>query len=130
MTRKINTNELEALIKIFYQHKKKLNHYDELTKGENSQIKEMMTSGGMDSYTFDGYKALIVESHKDTIDEDMLLEILKDNKLTNCIKIVEVVDMDALENAIYNGKVPMNVMKKMDSCKKSSTVVSLRVSKK
>lgn len=127
--RKKNRETLEELIKSFYYNDSQMKRFKMSSDEEKAKIKDIMRDNDLSDYVVDGIKAKYVESKKESMDEDMLLTILKTNGLTNCIKTVEVVDMDALENAIYHNEVPNNVLKKMDSCRKTTTVVSLRVSR-
>ena len=45
------------------------------------------------------------------------------------IKTVEQVDENALENAIYNNLVGADFVNEMASCKESTTVISLKLTK-
>ena len=45
------------------------------------------------------------------------------------IKSKEYVDMDALESAIYKGLIPTDVLMKMDSCRETTDICTLRVTK-
>ena len=120
---------LEDLVRAFYFNDSQMKKYKAVSEEEKSQIKDIMKENELTDFAVSGVKVKYVESRKEELDEDKLLEILKKNGLTNCVKTVEVVDMDALENAIYHREVPNSVLKKMDSCKTTKVTVALRVSK-
>lgn len=65
---------------------------------------------------------------RSTIDKDKAVEFLKRKGLTTCIKTVEVPDEDALDAAIFEGKVSPREFK--NACIKENIIVTLTVSQK
>jgi hypothetical protein len=127
--KKKDREQLEDLIRAFYFNDSQMKQYKMISDEEKAQIKDIMRDNEMKDFVVSDIKANYIVSKKESMDEDKLLEILKKYGLTNCIKTVEVVDMDELENAIYHKEVPNSVLKKMDACRQTVTVESLRVSK-
>lgn len=121
---------LESLIERYALNKNELDAYKKLCDKDNSEIKRMMLDDGLDTFTSKNYSASISKAKRETFDEDKLIDVLKASNLKSVICTKEYVDMDALESAIYNGKVPSDVLIKMNDCKNVKEVITLRVSKK
>lgn len=128
MTKK-NQTELEDLVRAFYFNESQKKDYASIAEEEKARIKVIMEENEITDFMVDDLKAKYYTSTSENFNEDQLLEVLKKNGLMTCIKTVEVVDMDALENAIYHHEVPNNVLKKMDECRITKTTVSLKVTK-
>lgn len=128
MTKK-NQTELEDLIKAFYFNDSQKKEYSAIAEEEKARIKAIMQENEITDYIVGDLKAKYITSVTENFNEDMLLDVLKKHGLDGCIKTVEVVDMDALENAIYHHEVPNSVLKKMDDCRNTKTVISLKVTK-
>lgn len=76
------------------------------------------------------YQATLSSQDRSTINEDRLIEWLKTHKLgKGIIKKKEYVDSDALENAIYNGVIPQDLVADMNSCKDIRIISVLTVKK-
>jgi hypothetical protein len=127
--RKKNRELLEDLVRAFYYNDSQMKRYKMISDEEKAKIKDIMRDSDISDFVVSGIKAKYITSKKENMDEDMLLTILKKNGLDNCVKTIEVVDMDALENAIYHNEVPNSVLKKMDACRKTVIIESLRVTK-
>lgn len=121
---------LESLIERYALNKNELDAYEKLCNKDNSEIKRMMLDDGLDTFISKNYSASISKAKRETFDEDKLIDVLKTSNLKSVIKTKEYVDMDALESAIYNGKVPNDVLIKMNDCKNIKEVITLRVSRK
>ena len=127
-------NNLDTLIPAYAENKAMLDDYKKICDKENKQIKELMDEG---SYEAGGYKATKSVQVRESMNEDKLLEILKDLDDnydidcygTNLIKTKEYVDMDVLESLIYKGKLSNEVLMDIDKCRESKEVVTLRISK-
>jgi hypothetical protein len=75
--------------------------------------------------------AKITEQEKVTFIEDKLIEFLKSNNIAdNIVKTKEYVDFDALESAIYNGKISDELVQSMSECQEKKVTTVLRISKK
>lgn len=120
--------ELDSLIGSFYTKKLKLDEYKKETDTENKRIKELMTELDITEYesTMGEVAKLSIQNRESFID-DKLIAKLKQLGVTTPIKTVEIVDMDELENVIYNGQ--LNAAELTD-CKQVKQVQTLKVSKK
>lgn len=121
-------NNLDTLIPAYAENKAMLDDYKKICDDENKQIKELMDEG---SYEAGGYKATKIIQQRESINEDKLLDILKEAGFaqTSLIKTKEYVDLDELESAIYKGLLDEDMLMQIDKCRESKEVVTLRISK-
>ena len=137
MMRKMRS--LDELIPQYAQNKVELDSYKKICENENAQIKSLMAELDDPVYETGGYKATYSVQERESMNEDVLLEILKHNTGNNSVilsspdfgivKVREYIDFDALENAIYNGKISDEVLLEMNKAKEVKEVVTLRVTK-
>ncbi len=120
---------LEDLIRAFYFNESQKKEFASLADDEKAKIKKIMHENELTDYVVDDLKAKYYSSVSESFDEEMLLEVLKKNGITNCIKTVEVVDMEALENAIYHHEISNGALKEMDKCRTTKTTYALKISK-
>lgn len=120
-------NDLQKLINEFGTRNEQVKSLKKETDALNTQIKEIMANlpGGVaETEQFVAKYSVITTSD---FDEPKLIERLKTLGCQGVIKTVEVVDMDALENAIYNGQI---VGSELADCKVNKSVAKLVVSVK
>lgn len=101
--KKNNFDELDILIKDFYKNKKSADEYKKNADKKNIQIKSIMRENDLKDYTVDNFDVKYKIQERKNFNEDMLIKILNKLNLSYIIKQKEYVDMDGLENAIYNG---------------------------
>ena len=119
---------LNSFIEEFYLVKEELSKYKKISEEDNEKIKQIMENLDIKEYkTNNGITAKIVVQNKEKFNEPKLIEKLKILNGFTAIKTVEVVDMDELENLIYNGHIDAG---QLADCKETNQVVTLRVSKK
>ena len=121
--------ELSVLIPQYARNKKELNYYKELCEKQNNEIKVEMSKAKLPTFEAEDYTASLSTSTRESLIEDKLIELLKEHKIRGVVKKKEFVDMDALEKAIYSGKIPKEVLADMDNCKIYKQVTTLRVTK-
>lgn len=93
----------------------------------NTNIKNLMKEYKLPEFVADGYKATYSTSSRDSFVEDRLIATLKKHKLgKGLIKKREYVDMDALEDALYKGKLKAALIA---DCVENQEVVTLKVRK-
>lgn len=130
MARKVVTETLDDLIPRYAENKSLLDDYKKICDEENKKIKDMMEEG---SYEANGYKATKSVQHRETMNEDKLLDIMRNHKdvaeVCELIKTKDYIDMDALESAIYKGKISNDILMEIDKCREVKEVVTLRISK-
>mgnify|MGYP000930056178 FL=1 len=103
-----------------------MDSYKKLVDRDNKEIKSIMLGAEMGEFVVDDIKASCSVSVREDFVEEALIAKLKEMKIRGVIKKKEYVDMDALENAIYNGKVDAA---SLADCQTKKEVVTLRVSK-
>ena len=118
---------LNSTIECFYQDKQQLDKYKKSTEEYNKEIKELMSKIDKTEFETDnGLKAKISLQKKESFNEDKLIQKLKDLNGFTAIKTKEYVDMDELENLIYNGHIDAG---QLTSCKQVKEVKVLKVTK-
>lgn len=125
-----NTDEqrLGGLVERYALNKSELDSYKKICDQENSEIKELMAKLGKDEYSVGELTAKISEIKKESMNEERLIQILKKHgKADGIIQTKEYVDMDALENYLYNNSPENEFLQDLSSCKIVNTVVQLRV---
>ena len=119
---------LNVTIETFFEDKQKLDMYKKATDEGNKEIKELMNKLNRNQFETDsGLIAKMSIQQRESFDEDKLLEKLKELNGFTAIKTKEYVDMDELENLIYNGHLDAS---QLSNCKIVKEVVTLKVSKK
>lgn len=123
-----NVGLLEEQIQNFYADKQQLDYYKKVTDDRNKSIKNMMQELEKTEFvTSDGIVAKMNVQKRESFIDDKLILKLKELGVTTPIKTIEVVDMDELENVIYNGNLDAS---ELTGCKQIKEVVVLKVSKK
>jgi len=128
--------KLDELIPQFAKHKEEAGKLKEKCDMENITIKEIMAAENVKKYEAGGYQVNYIESNREKMNEEKLLGLLhkhfskKQLKELKLVKMVEQIDENALENAIYNNLVGAEFVTEMASCKESTTVVSIKLTKR
>lgn len=129
----MNNNELEELINAYKNNKQEVDDLKKVVDRQNKEIKDIMLEEDLKEFTtYNNYTAKIIVTEKDTMNEELLLsrlQVVKD-KYPNLIKTKEYVDLDELENLLYNNLLDENTTEKVNSCITTKEVVQLRISKK
>lgn len=122
-------NKLEELVVTYALNKNELDSYKKICDKENAEIKARMAELDMNEVLAGDYVAKLTIQKRETMDEDMLLEVLRNNNYTNVIRTKEYVDMDLLEREIYNGNVDKDTLVAMQKCKSVKEVPTLKIVK-
>lgn len=122
-------NELDSLIPQYVFNKGEADSYKKICDKENAKIKSIMTEFDLSNYEVAGYKATKSVSERETLNEEMLLQIAHQHGISEIIKTKEYVDFDALEKAIYDSKISKEILLEMDKAKEVKEVITLRVTK-
>lgn len=117
---------LTELLPIYHMQKSEMDSIKKVVDKENAEIKTLMRKSNLSEFIAGDIKATCSVSERQDFIEEALIEKLKDMKVKGVIKKKEYVDMDALENAIYNGE--LNAAE-LASCQTKKEVVTLRVTK-
>ena len=122
-------NNLDKLIPQYAQNKSEMESYRKICDRENAEIKKIMLDKKLPEHIIGNYKATCTVSQRENMNEDILLEIFRTHDITGIIKTKEYVDFDALEKAIYDGKISEDVLLEMNKAKETKEVVILKVTK-
>lgn len=119
---------LNSTIECFYEDKQQLDNYKKSTDEYNKEIKKLMNELNKTEFETDnGLIAKINVQNRESFNEDKLIEKLKELDGTSAIKTKEYVDMDELEDLIYNGQIDAS---ELTPCKVSKEVITLKVSER
>lgn len=122
------------LSKIIDEYKESKDRENALKKANNEMnenIKNYMQEHDMTSANSENYTATLSCTKKESLNEDLAIEIIKENLggalLSSVIKQKEYIDEDALEKLVYNGDFDIN---KLARAKMVKETYALRISKK
>lgn len=119
---------LNSTIECFYEDKQLADKYKKSAEEYNKEIKQLMSTINKNEFETDsGLIAKISIQKRESFIEEALLQKIKELKVPGIIKTKEYVDMDLLEDAIYNEKLDAS---ELTTCRKIQEVVTLKVSKK
>lgn len=132
---------LKELVESYGMNKKENDDLKKIVDNQNKEIKSLMESNNLKKFESDNYKVSYSVSTRDTIDEELLLSEaktftiadgidLKSAQEVGLIKTKEYVDMDVLESLMYKGGISEEDLMKIDKCRETKEVITLRVSKK
>lgn len=120
-------DNLKELVRLFYEDKQQLDNYKKSTEEYNKSIKDIMNELDLTEFEDNGLVAKIGVQNRESFNEEKLIEKLKSLNINGVIKTKEYVDMDALENAIYNELLDAS---ELTPCKEVKVVTTLKVTKK
>lgn len=96
-----------------------------------NRIKRYFNEKGITSASSEKYTATVSTTTKSTLNEELAIEIIKENLggalLKSVIKQKEYIDEDALEKLVYNGDFDIT---KLEKAKIDTTTHTLRITKK
>jgi hypothetical protein len=129
---------LAELIPSYKEDKDNLDIYKKSADDKNTEIKNIFLEHDLSEFIAGDIKATVSTTTKDILLEDEMIATLKDLKqlrkipatlLKSIIKTREYIDTDALEAALYNGKIDGT---KLQGCfdKKETTTLRVNVIKK
>lgn len=117
--------ELKELIDKYGKENDELKVLKKVVDKDNSELKKLMTAQSIENTETDTYKASCKVIKTEKFNETKLIEKLKELGVEGCIKTKEYVDMEELENAIYNGELDAT---KLAVCKEVTETLRLTVS--
>ena len=128
---------LEKLVPTYVETKSMADDYKKQADEWNKQIKSSIKEISDESQKLEiaGYKVDFQKQERTSMDEDMLMEVFKKHKKMQfakdmgIIKTKEYIDFDALENALYNGRISEKIVTDMQACEQTKIVEVLKVSK-
>ena len=128
--------KLEELIPVFARAKATADEYKKTADEQNKKIKSVIKEISDDSQTLEiaGYRVDFQKQERTSMNEERVLESfdtckkIKLAKELGIIKTKEYIDYDALENAIYNGKLSEKLLVMLQDCEEVKIVEVLKVS--
>lgn len=119
---------LNSIIECFYKDKQTADKYKKSAEEYNKEIKDIMSDIKIDEFETDsGLIAKLTHKQLESFNEKKLLAKMKELNIPGIIKTREYVDMEALENEIYNENINAS---ELASCREIKETVALKVSKK
>ena len=118
--------KLSQILPVYEANKSEMDSYKKLVDKDNKEIKTIMIGAELGEFIVDDIKASVSISEREDFIEEALIVKLKEMKIRGIVKKKEYVDMDALENAIYHGKIDAA---SLADCQTKKEVVTLRVTK-
>ena len=119
---------LDGLLWSYRQNKESLDNYKKITDEQNAKIKEILQNNNLTEFiAMNGLVAKLTTQHRETFIDNLLIAKLKELGVTSPIKTVEVVDMDELENVIYNHQLDAS---ELTDCKQVKDILTLKVTEK
>lgn len=119
--------ELDRIISGYVQNKERLDSLKKVCDTDNKEIKKLIPQlveqvEGQDKWVYDtedGISVVLNTTKKQTLNEDKLLDILKNSgvKIKGLIKKKEYVDLDVLEDAMYKQLIGHDLMMQIDKCR-------------
>ena len=126
-----NVFDLSMAIDKYKESKDNENALKKANNELNETIKTYMQEHNMTSANSENWTATLSCTKKESLNEDLAIEIIKENLggalLSSVIKQKEYIDEDALEKLVYNGDFDINKLAKAKMVKETYT---LRIGKK
>ena len=123
--------DINKIIDLYKESKDKENALKKSNTEMGNNIKSYFQTNGLDRIDTDKYTATVTTSTSESLNEELAIEIIKENlggaMLATVIKTKEYIDEDALEKLVYNGDFDLT---KLTKAKITKTTSTLRVSKK
>lgn len=119
---------LNSIIECFYKDKQIADKYKKSAEEYNKEIKDIMADIKIDEFETDnGLIAKLTHKQLESFNEEKLLAKIKELNIPGIIKTREYVDMEALENAIYNENIDAS---ELSTCREVKETIALKVTKK
>ena len=123
--------DINKIIDLYKESKEKENALKKSNTEMGNNIKSYFQTNGIDRVDTDKYTATVTTSTSESLNEELAIELIKQNlagaMLNTVIKTKEYIDEDALEKLVYNGDFDIAKLAKAKITKTTST---LRVGKK
>lgn len=121
-------NNLRQIINQYFEEDTRKKLLEKELKNKNSFIKSTLAEMGEDLYETDKCKATISYQNRVNMDEEKVIEIIKENispaRRKGVIKTKEYVDYEVLESLIYNGVI---AAEKLEPAQSVNVVTILKV---
>lgn len=126
-----NGFNISACIDSYKQNKDLENKLKKSNTKAGNLIKQYFNEKGITTASSDNYTATVTTTTNSSLNEDLAIEIIKENLggalLHSVIKTKEYIDEDALEKLVYNGDFDIKALSK---AKIDTVTQTLRITKK
>lgn len=122
-----DVQNLPELVKEYFKHDQEEKRANKYKKPLNDQIKKAMREGGVGELIVDDIVATFKVQQRTSMNEQRLLDKLKELGLTQAIQTVERPDPGMLEKLIYDGELDAS---DLASCSDTTEVAVLSVKQK
>lgn len=123
--------DLSKAIDLYKENKDLENKLKKSNTEAGNVIKSYFLEKGITSASSEKYTATVTTTTKSTLNEELAIEIIKENLggalLRSVIKKKEYIDEDALEKLVYNGDFDIT---KLEKAKIDTTTQTLRIARK
>ena len=110
-------------------NKEIVNKYSKLCDVDNSKIKNIMRDSGIDSYATSTYTVKYSVTKTEKLDQDKILETVKELNIPDVIETKEYVNLDKLEKYLYNSN-DTTILDKINKCITTTEIPKLTFKKK
>ena len=125
-TVKTPEEQLIELIPKYAMNKNEMDSYKKLVDKDNLQIKDLMKQASLNEFIVSDFRAARTVAYRKNINEEAMIEKIKALGIRGIVKKREYIDTDALENAMYHGKVNPE---KLADCIETKEVVTLKITR-
>ena len=125
-TVKTPEEQLIELIPKYAMNKNEMDSYKKLVDKDNLQIKDLMKQASLNEFIVSDLRAARTVAYRKDINEEAMIEKIKALGIKGIVKKREYIDTDALENAMYHGKVNPE---KLADCIETKEVVTLKITR-
>ena len=115
---KVQSSTLQDLADEYIEAKAKETEAGKITKKLGPEIKKLMKEDSLESFDASEGRLVLSVRVSESFDEESLIEYLKSlGKENGIVKTKEYIDYDVLESAIYNERLSVEEVQKMDDYK-------------
>jgi hypothetical protein len=135
MSRRLGGTDLIPILQEFYEKKTKSDTLKKDVENLNKKIKETIVENSLpDKFELGDYKVELQRRQNSSLNELKAIEVLKEKLngnevLKSVVKTKEYVDNDALEDKIYNGEIPGDILIDCIENKPDTLVLKVKKSK-
>ena len=120
---------LKNLINDYGDKNKLFNSVKKAVDELKSEIKEAFSESKISEFDTGDFTAILSTVEKQSFNEELMIPIIKTFCVRGVVKKKEYVDMDALEKAIYSGKITDEQVLQLDKCKETTSSQRLTIKK-
>lgn len=124
------TERMFSLVDEYAKNKKAFDELKKLCEQQNKELKSLMKELNVEDCSTKDWYAKLGRQKRQSMNEEMLLDIAHRHELNTLIKTKEYIDYDALENMLYQGNVGNDIIREINKAREVKIVTTLKVAKK